>query len=177
MRILAPNFIRQCDISIQNVINYGLSAATKAKGNKLQKHNVINGMIEASHAEGTTMTDFGLGSQASALIIAGSGTTAVSLTYAVWAVMSHPAVRIKLEEEVSSLPEDYDDTILAELPYLKAVITETLRLYGSAPGALPRTPPAKGIQIQEFHIPASVTVTTQSYTMHREPSIFPDPET
>lgn len=133
-------------------------------------------MIEASQAEGTTMTDFDLGSQASALIVAGSGTTAVTLTYAVWTILSHPTVKKRLEEEISDLPDDYNDTHLEKLPYLKAVITEVLRLYGSAPGALPRTTPSKGVEIRGRYIPSGVTLTTQSYSLHRDPAIFPDPE-
>jgi cytochrome P450 len=133
-------------------------------------------MIDASRAEGTNMTDFSLGSQASALIVAGSGTTAVTLTYAVWAILRHAEVRQKLEQEVQQLPDDYDDTALEKLPYLNAVITETLRLYGSAPGALPRTTPSKGIDVKGMYIPPGVTLTTQSYTMHRDPTIFEDPE-
>lgn len=177
MRLFAPGFIRKCDASLRRVIDYGSSAASSAGKGSLSKHNVISGLIDASHAEGTRLTDFSLGSQASALIVAGSGTTAVTLTYAVWAVLRHPAVRIKLEEEVASLPDSFDDTVLEKLPYLNAVVTETLRLYGSAPGALPRTTPSKGIQIKDFYIPAGVTLTTQSFTMHRDPLIFADPET
>lgn len=177
MRIAAPAFTRKCDAALQNVINYGLSAVSRAKKASLSRHNIIKGLIDASRAEGTTMTDFSLGSQASALIVAGSGTTAVSLTYAVWAILGHPEVRRKLEQEVKQLPDDYDDTALEKLPYLNAVITETLRLYGSAPGALPRTTPAKGIEVNGIYIPPGVTLTTQSYTMHRDPAIFEDPET
>lgn len=177
MRLLAPGFIRECDKSLQNVVNYGLSAAGRAgKGTSLARHNIISGLIDASRAEGTRLTDFSLGSQASALIVAGSGTTAVTLTYAVWAVLQHPAVQSKLEEEVAGLPESFDDTILEKLPYLNAVLTETLRLYGSAPGALPRVTPSKGMQVNDFYIPPGVVLTTQSYTMHRNPSIFSNPE-
>ena len=176
MRLAAPGFTRKCDAALQNVIEYGLSAASRAKKASLSRQNIIKGLLDASNTEGTTLTDFSLGSQASALIIAGSGTTAVTLTYAVWAVLRHPAVRHKLEEEVKQLPENYDDIALEKLPYLEAVITETLRLYGSAPGALPRTTPAKGIDVNGMYIPGGVTLTTQSYTMHRDPSIFEDPE-
>ena len=176
MRLTTPGFTRKCDAALQNVIDYGLSAASRAKKASLSRHNIIKGLLDASENEGTTLTDFSLGSQASALIVAGSGTTAVTLTYAVWAILRHPAVRQKLEEEVKHLPDNYDDTALEKLPYLEAVITETLRLYGSAPGALPRTTPAKGIEVNDMYIPPGITLTTQSYTMHRDPSIFEDPE-
>lgn len=177
LRFVRPSFIRQFDVALQNVIDYGLSAVGRAKRATLSRHNIISGLIDASRTEGTTLTDISLGSQASALIVAGSGTTAVSLTYAVWAILQHPDVRTKLEEEVNALPDDFNDTTLEKLPYLNAVIAETLRLYGSAPGALPRTTPSKGFTVNGIYIPSGVTLTTQSYTMHRDPSIFPDPET
>jgi cytochrome P450 len=176
MRFVTPKLMRGFDVSLKNVVDYGTSAATRAKEKKIKRENVISGMISASQDEGTTLTDSALGAQASALIVAGSGTTAVTLTYAIWAILSHAGVRSKLEGEVSSIPENYNDTLLEKLPYLKAVILETLRLYGAAPGSLPRVTPEKGIQVKGFFVPAGITMTTQAYTMHRDPAIFPDPE-
>jgi cytochrome P450 len=176
MRVINPSFTRRCDLASDNVVSYGLSAVRKARDAKISKYNIISGLIDASRSEGTNLTDFSLGSQASALIVAGSGTTAVTLTYAVWAILTHHTVRVKLEDELARIPEDYDDVLLEKLPYLNAVIMETLRLYGSAPGALPRITPAQGISVRDFFIPGGVTLTTQSYTMHRDQSIFSDPE-
>jgi cytochrome P450 len=176
IRLLAPAFIAKCDTALQNVINAGLSATSRAKKASLGRHNIINGLIEASRAEGATLRDSSLGAQASALILAGSGTTAVTLTYAVWAILTHSTVRKRLEDEMRDLPDDYDDTALEKLPFLNAVITETLRLYGSAPGALPRVLPSKGFEIRDMYIPPGTVMTTQAYTMHRDPAIFPDPE-
>lgn len=167
MRFVAPKLMRGFDVSLENIVNYGTAAATRAKEKKIKRENIISGMISASQDEGTTLTDSALGAQASALIVAGSHTTAVTLTYAVWAILSHADVRSKLEEELSSVPENYTDTLLEKLPYLKAVIMEALRLYGAAPGSLPRTTPENGIQVKGLFVPAGVTVTTQAYTMHR----------
>ncbi|KIX09299.1 uncharacterized protein Z518_00378 [Rhinocladiella mackenziei CBS 650.93] len=157
MCIAAPAFTRKCDTTLQNVVNYGLSAASRAKKASLSGHNIIKGLIDASRAEGTTTTDFILGSQASALILAG--------------------YTAKAGTRGETAAGHYDDTALEKLPYLNAVITETLRLYGSVPGALPRTTPAKGIEVNGMYITPGVTLTTQSYTMHRDPAIFDDPET
>ena len=73
------------------------------------------------------------------------------------------------------MDEDYGDTDLEKLPLLNAVIEETLRLYGAAPAGLPRAVPPGGVTIDEQFIPAGTTVTTQAYTFHRDPALFPRP--
>lgn len=90
-----------------------------------EREDVISDMISAS--QDGNCTDSVLGAQASAVIMTGSGATAVTVTYTVWAILSQPAVKAKLEEEVSSIPDDYNDTILEKLPYMTTVMLETLR--------------------------------------------------
>ncbi len=59
---------------------------------------------------------------------------------------------------------------------MNKVIDETLRLYSAAPGSLPRIVPAGGAILGGYHIPGGTTVSTQAYTFHRNPKIFPNPE-
>ncbi|KAK3335945.1 cytochrome P450 [Cercophora scortea] len=112
-------------------------------------------------------------------LIAGSDTTAVSLTYLIWSVCSHKQVQERLVEEVrTALPADDDDFAdhdLTQLPYLNAVIEETLRLYSAAPSGLPRVVPAEGADLSGYYFPPGVIVTSQAYSMHRAPETFPDP--
>ncbi|KAK5707397.1 hypothetical protein LTR17_020740 [Elasticomyces elasticus] len=176
MRIAAPKLMRSFKLSLKNVVDYGTSTAARARRDEVKRENVISGMLANAQSDNTTLSDSALGAQASALIVAGSGTTATTLTYAVWAIMSHADVRNKLEQEVLSLPEDYTDALLEKLPYLKAVILETLRLYGAAPGSLSRVTPSKGMQVKDFFVPAGTIMTTQAYTMHRDAAVFSDPE-
>lgn len=109
-------------------------------------------------------------------IVAGSDTTAITLTYLTWAVCRHPEVQEKLVAELQSLPEDFTDKHLRELPYLSNVINETLRLYSSVPSALPRVVPPEGATLAGYYLPPGTTVCTQAYSLHRDPTIFPDPE-
>lgn len=114
--------------------------------------------------------------EAQAYIIAGSDTTAVTMTYLTYAVSGDTRVREKLVAELATLPDGFSDNDLRQLPYLKIVILETLRLYSVVPFGLPRTVPPAGAKFFGYQIPAGTTVSTQSYSLHRDPVIFPEPD-
>ena len=115
---------------------------------------------------------------AMAYIVAGSDTTATTLTYLVWAVCRHPEVKATLFKELETLPadEDFTDRELKQLPYLNQVIDEALRLYPAVAAGLPRFVPPGGATLAGHWIEGGVTVSSQSYTLHRNPEAFPQPE-
>lgn len=155
---------------------YGKLAVINGRQKRDSTNNIFSGMISESEKNEATLTDADVALEAGNLIMAGSDTTAVTLTYLIWAVLSQPTLRSKLESELANLSDDYMDTDLETLPLLNAIIMETLRLYGAAPGSLPRTVPEGGVTFSKYYLPYGTTVTTQSYTMHRDPNIFPNPE-
>ena len=128
-------------------------------------------------AEGA-LDDSTIAREAQNLIVAGTDTTSVTLTYLIWAVLRNPRVKDKLlreiEQEVHG--EAFGTADAEELPYLQAVIQETLRLYGAAPGGLPRSTPAGGRVLDGYFIPENTVVTTQAYSLHRNGDIFPEPQ-
>ena len=109
-------------------------------------------------------------------IVAGSDTTAVTTTYLVYAIMRHPEVRDRLIAELSALPDNFGWEDVRELPYLNKCLEETLRVYGAAPSCLPRAVPKGGAHLAGYTFPEDFTVSTQAYSLHRDPSIFTDPE-
>lgn len=112
--------------------------------------------------------------EATGLIVVGSDTTGITLTYLVWAALSRPQLKDDLQKELSALPQNYTDQGLEDLPLLNAVIDETLRLYGAAPDGLPRRTSPGGAQPGGYNIPRGTTVTTQAYTIHCDETIFED---
>jgi cytochrome P450 len=123
--------------------------------------------------------------EAQGYIVAGTDTTANTLTFLVWAVCKHPEVRMALVEELQTKlgppPTQegkpwYTDDQLRALPYLNQVIEETLRMFASVPGLLPRTVPPEGSELAGYWFEGGTVVSAQAYTLHRDPVIFPDPE-
>ncbi|KAK4545859.1 hypothetical protein LTR36_002423 [Oleoguttula mirabilis] len=154
--------------------DYGQVAVDNMKAQQGGKNIFANMMAEAE--KGEQLDDLDVKLEATALIVAGTDTTAISLTYLVWAVLSQSSLQKELEQEVAALPDGYRDADLERLPLLQAVIEESLRLYGAAPGMLPRAVPPGGVDLGGYYLPQATTATTQSYSLHRDPNSFPDPD-
>ncbi|KAL9081228.1 MAG: hypothetical protein Q9157_000203 [Trypethelium eluteriae] len=115
-------------------------------------------------------------SEAQTYIVAGSDTTANTLTYLVWSVCRHPEIKQRLVQELATLPEGFSDQDTRSCEFLQYVIQETLRLFSAAPSALPRVVPDGGRNLAGYWLPGGATVSTQAYSLHRDPLLFPEPE-
>jgi cytochrome P450 len=158
------------------ITQHGKNILAHAKGGAMDRTNVFTGHILADETGFSGVSADSMVVEATGLIGAGGGTTSVTLTYLIWAVLQSPRIQGRLEEEVASLPGRFSHSELEELPYLNAVIEETLRMYGPIPGALQRVAPQAGLHVSGHFIPPGTIVCTQSYSMHRNPAIFSDPE-
>jgi len=130
--------------------------------------NVLNGGADS-------LTDAEARLEAGGYIVAGSDTAAITLTYLVWAVCKDKDIRNQLVAEVGSLPNSFNDQDVRKLSYLNHVVDETLRLYPAVPGALPRAVPPEGAVLAGHRLPGGTTVSTQAYSLHRDPNTFPNP--
>lgn len=127
------------------------------------KYDILTRFIEISEDPESNLTDKSLRDVVLNFVIAGRDTTATTLTWAVYMVMTHNHVAEKLYSELKAFEEDrakeekvslvqYDKEDLesfnqrvtqfagllnydstGRLHYLHAVITETLRLYPAVP--------------------------------------------
>ncbi|KKY24317.1 putative cytochrome p450 monooxygenase [Diplodia seriata] len=162
------------------LLAYGTRAITsgKAEGANGQGASIFAQLDPDAQRESPfPFTDLDVRVEAGNLIVAGADTTAVSLTYLTHAVLARPELQRALEEEVGSgLQDGFGDRECEALPLLNAVVNETLRMYGAAPGSLPRTVPPGGATLAGHFLPAGTTVSTQAWSLHRDEGLWPDPE-
>lgn len=158
------------------VYDHGALAIQNMRSSQGNNLNLFGQMLAACDAyEKAALTDKSVREEAGNLIVAGSDTTAVTQTYLIWAVLKDPVLQARLEEEVAGLSDQLDVVELENAPLLNSVIEETLRLYGAAPGALPRIVPSQGMIVAGHQLPAGTEVSTQAYTLHRDARIFQEP--
>ncbi|KAK0342075.1 hypothetical protein LTR02_017978 [Friedmanniomyces endolithicus] len=109
-------------------------------------------------------------------IVAGTDTTAVTATYAIWFLAQDTRIQQALIEEVSTLPDGFKDNDLRSLRVMGGVLNETLRLRSAIGGSLPRLVPPGGAQFCGYFIPEKTVVGIPTWTMHRDPAVMQDPE-
>ena len=113
------------------------------------------------------------------IIVAGSDTTAIFLSSAIYLILSHPAVREKLDAEIrTSFEEKEHITIQStlELPYLQAVLDETFRVHSPPQSGQPRRLLPQGETICGHSIPGGTGVTVFQHAMFRSATHFKDPD-
>lgn len=114
-----------------------------------------------------------LAREANLFLFAGHDTTSSTLSWASAMVGSHPEVQRKLHEEVLTVKPDALLEQLADprtLPYLGAVIKETLRLYPPA-GMVVRNSKYEE-ELAGYRIPAGVNYLPCIWAIQREPTVF-----
>ncbi|KDR69574.1 hypothetical protein GALMADRAFT_145320 [Galerina marginata CBS 339.88] len=112
-------------------------------------------------------------------IQAGSDTTSGVLIYMFYLLISNKHAYHRLREELDANFSDPDEHIsnaaLAALPYLNAVVYESLRLGTPLPG-LPRVTPKGGMMIEGTYIPEGMVVGVNPYVQETsEENFYPDP--
>lgn len=112
-------------------------------------------------------------------VIAGSETSATALSGAVYHLLRFPQRLRRLQDEIrTSFARDDEITYEAvvKLPYLAAVVQETLRIYPPVPGILQRIVPREGTFIAGQYIPGGTVIGVHHYASYHSPSNFRDPE-
>ncbi|RMZ86840.1 hypothetical protein DV736_g5936, partial [Chaetothyriales sp. CBS 134916] len=93
------------------------------------------------------------------LIIAGSDTTATTLVHCFYHLARDPALVAKLRAELEaqnvSSGDNFEIASLQYLPYLNALINETLRMHPPVPGGVYRNTPDEGVVINGIRVPGA----------------------
>jgi cytochrome P450 len=125
--------------------------------------------------DGGAMTDLQLRDEALTLFLAGHETTANALAWSWHLLALNPAAEARLHAEVDALgeaPPRADD--LARLPFTRAVLAESMRLYPPA-WAIGRQP-LEAFEAGGYRVRAGTVVLMSPWVTHRDPRWFPDPE-
>ncbi|XP_058193838.1 cytochrome P450 736A117-like isoform X1 [Rhododendron vialii] len=112
------------------------------------------------------------------IFVAGTDTSSATIEWVMTKLLKHPQAMKKLQAEVRLIaqPNQFvteDD--LDQMPYLKAVIKETLRLHPPLPLLVPRES-TKDIQVMGYDVTAETRVIVNAWSIGRDPASWDEPE-
>lgn len=152
----------------------------KESGKPATYTDFFHHLLQDRHGKDIGLSMFELEKEAGVMINAGSDTTATAMTHCLYFLIRHPRVLAKLREELDAAlgaqttAARYEQ--VKDLRYLRACIDEAMRLRPPTSLGLPRVTPPEGTTIAGHQIAGDVTVSVPTYTLHRNPILFTDPE-
>jgi len=142
------------------------------------RHDDLLGMLMEikDEATGESMSDRQLKDELVTMVLAGHETTANALSFAFYLLSRHPDVARRVRDEADAALGDRDPELadLPKLPYAKAVIEESMRLY--PPAWVVERDALEADEIGGFPIPKGGTVAVSPFVMHRHPDHWENPE-
>ncbi|MTI08060.1 cytochrome P450 [Roseibium denhamense] len=138
--------------------------------------SVIGGLLEARDEDGKPLSRAAIRNEAAVIFMAGHETTANTLAWAWYLLSQSDRVRAKLQKELDTVLQGRTPAFsdVPNLPYTKAVIEETLRLYPPVP-ILAREAMVD-TSISGKPVPRGSLVLVVPWLMHRSPKLWHAPD-
>jgi cytochrome P450 len=132
-------------------------------------------LAQDEEGDGGGMSDLQLRDEALTLFLAGHETTANALAWTWWLLARHPGAEAKLHAEVDAVLGGRTPTVddLPALPWTRAVLTESMRLY--PPAYVVGREPREDFAVGGYRAPAGSIVLMSTWVVHRDARFFPEP--
>ncbi|KAJ4771787.1 hypothetical protein LUZ62_056044 [Rhynchospora pubera] len=111
------------------------------------------------------------------LFLAGTETSSNTVEWAMAELLQNPVTMAKLHYELASVigPEcEIEESNIGRLPYLQAVVKETLRLHPPVPFLLPRRA-QETVEFSGYLIPEGAKLLVNVWAIGRDETTWPDP--
>ncbi|KHN48735.1 Flavonoid 3'-monooxygenase [Glycine soja] len=111
------------------------------------------------------------------MFTAGTDTSSSTVEWAITELIKNPRIMIQVQQELNVVVGQdrlVTELDLPHLPYLQAVVKETLRLHPPTPLSLPRFA-ENSCEIFNYHIPKGATLLVNVWAIGRDPKEWIDP--
>nr|GMD12258.1 cytochrome P450 82C4-like [Ipomoea batatas] len=175
--------MKELDTILQRWVDEHVDARRKrspAAGNDHQDFiDVMLSMIDDDFARGLAYPpEIIIKATGLSMIIDGSDTTAVHLTWVLSLIVNHPDTMKRIRDDIDSKVGKQrwvEDGDIKDMEYLQAVVKETLRLYPPLPTYAPHAA-TEDCKVGGYDIPKGTHLYVNAWKVHRDPRIWAEPD-
>jgi len=176
-KYLPDPFFSQGMKAIENLAGIAIARVNARLEKPSDRVDLLARLMEGRDENGNKLGREELTAEALTQLIAGSDTTSNTSCALLYHCLKHPDVVRKLQEELDNALPDPDAVPnfaqVKDLPYMDAVIKETMRIHSTSSLGLPRlVPPGTGVTIQGQHFPQGTALSVPAYTIHHSTEIW-----
>lgn len=150
-----------------------LSQEIDKRGTETEGEDILSLLLSTVDEEGEHLSKKEVMSELMTMLFAGHETTASSLAWAFYWLHSHPEIYHNLKDELDTINIDSDPMEIAKLPYLSAVVSETLRIYPIALFTFSRTLKTSW-EFMGYSLEKGMSLTPCISLLHHHPDIYPN---
>ncbi|KAI9499056.1 cytochrome P450 [Zychaea mexicana] len=151
-------------------------------GEKDRRNDILQILIDTQHANETEdrLTAEAIAQETILFLVAGSETTSNTIGFAIIELLKNPHALATLRKEVDSIESEdgqklFTNDQLKQLPYLNAIINETMRINPIAVVGLERITDRDTILAGRLYVPKGTQVRCNIYSTHLNPKYWPEP--
>lgn len=175
---LNPQFGRQFQKNIDLMRNLAAEVVAHRRANPSDKKDLLNAMLFRKDPQtGERLTDQSIMDNMITFLIAGHETTSGMLSFTTYYLLRNPEVFQKAQKEVDEVVGQGAITFqhMSKLPYIEAILRESLRLWPTAPVIAVKPVPGSADPViigGKYHIPKTQTVAILLPQLGRDPAVF-----
>ncbi|KAI0205554.1 cytochrome P450 [Astrocystis sublimbata] len=178
---LPDPFFSQGLTAVENLAGIAIARVKERLDNPpdINRKDLLARLQEGRDEKGEPLGFQELTAEALTQLIAGSDTTSNTSCALLYYAARTPGVLGKLQAELDAAIPDRDAKVpdyesVRNLPYLEAVIQETMRIHSTSGIGLPRQipPDSPGIHLLGHYFPAGTVLSVPTYTIHHSKEIW-----
>ena len=136
--------------------------------------DILSMLLEAEYDDGSRMDELEVRDQLLSILSAGHETTAIAMAWTLYWLHRHPEKLNRLLEDISELAPTGDPEALTQIPYLDAVVNESLRIHPVLPDLARKL--SQDAELMGCKLKAGTAVGAVAFLTHRDPEIYEDPD-
>lgn len=151
-----------------------LDQIARARARKEDGTDILSEFLKARYEDGTSLGDASILSQLRTLVFAGHDTTASAIAWSLYYLMKNDSVRERALAELEALGPEPSPDELVRLPYLGAVVDETLRIRPVTVDIVRLL--RRSWQFGEWVLPPGTAISAVAPLTHLRDDLWPNPE-
>nr|WEQ50537.1 cytochrome P450 76AH59 [Salvia officinalis] len=150
----------------------------KTNPNAPKKHDFLETLVDIIEAKEYNLTMDHIKHLMLNLFVGGAETSTTSIEWIMSELVTQPEIMAKVKAELKSVVGDkklVDESEMARLPYLEAVIKEVMRFHIPGPFLVPRRAESDQV-VNGYFIPKGTQILINAYAISRDPDVWENPD-